>query len=94
MKDVGAHAKASGFNHRSIGVAFNGNFDTSKPSEEMLQVGIDLVTSLALSFGIRQDRVIGHKDVPGAQTVCPGQHFPIERFQKAVSDLYRIVARP
>lgn len=71
---VGAHAY--GANSHSIGVCFEGNYEveTSMPAAQ-LAAGQALVADIKRRWGI--SKVIGHRDVAGATTDCPGKYFPL-----------------
>lgn len=70
---VGAHAY--GANSHSIGICFEGNYqvEQSMPSAQ-LAAGQALVADIKRRWGITG--VIGHKDVSGSTTDCPGRYFP------------------
>ena len=70
---VGAHAY--GANSHSIGVCFEGNYEVeqSMPAAQ-LAAGQTLVADIKRRWGIT--KVIGHKDVAGSTTDCPGKYFP------------------
>lgn len=70
---VGAHAY--GANSHSIGVCFEGNYEVeqSMPAAQ-LAAGQALVADIKRRWGIT--KVIGHKDVAGSTTDCPGKYFP------------------
>ncbi len=81
----GAHAKASNFNHKSIGIALIGNFSERDVSETQLQTLAYLVNVLRQHYRIPKWRIVRHGDVPGAATECPGTHFPWARFKQMLS---------
>jgi len=70
---VGAHAY--GANSHSIGVCFEGNYqvEPTMPAAQ-LAAGQALVADIKRRWGIT--KVIGHKDVAGSTTDCPGKYFP------------------
>lgn len=72
---VGAHAY--GANSHSIGVCFEGNYqaEQSMPAAQ-LAAGQALVADIKRRWGIT--KVIGHKDVAGSTTDCPGKYFPFD----------------
>ncbi|MEW6662931.1 MAG: peptidoglycan recognition family protein [Bacillota bacterium] len=74
----GAHCRASGMNFRGIGVALTGNFDRRKPTMAQVTSLADLLFELYLSHDIPPDRILGHSQVPGAKTRCPGRNFPLQ----------------
>lgn len=71
---VGAHAY--GANSHSIGVCFEGNYQVEQtmPAAQ-LAAGQALVADIKRRCGIT--KVIGHKDVAGSTTDCPGKYFPL-----------------
>lgn len=74
---LGAHA--SGNNSNSIGICFEGNFDTEKMPEPQLTAGRELITYLKDKYKI--SKIQRHRDV-GA-TSCPGKYFPFAEITKA-----------
>ena len=70
---VGAHAY--GANSHSICVCFEGNYEVepTMPAAQ-LAAGQALVADIKQRWGI--SKVIGHKDVAGSTTDCPGKYFP------------------
>lgn len=69
---AGAHAK--GFNARSIGVCFEGDYSTSELPRAAFDLGARLVADLLVEFPTVR-RVCGHRDLP-YPTECPGEMFP------------------
>jgi len=83
----GAHCKAGDMNARAVGICFVGNFETDEgPSEAQLRAGADLVRYLAWRFAIPCGNILGHGEVTGARTQCPGRFFPIERMRAAARE--------
>lgn len=80
---VGAHAEGS--NRVSIGVCFEGNFQTERemPAPQ-LQVGCELIAALRERYPAAQ--VLGHRDVATGGTTCPGQYFPFGTIAGAKTD--------
>jgi N-acetylmuramoyl-L-alanine amidase len=78
--EVGAHCAAGDMNRRGIGVCFVGNYETTRPDMEMLRFGARHIRSICEQFGIVMDRrqIVGHGEVPGAATACPGKHFNLD----------------
>lgn len=67
---VGAHA--SGANSNSIGICFEGNFETEAMPDLQKNAGKELAAYLKNKYGITT--VQRHKDV--GSTSCPGKNFP------------------
>lgn len=72
----GAHCKAGGMNEMAIGVALVGNFNTDLPTLKQLDSLTYLLNTLCRQYGIAPKHIMGHRDVPGAATDCPGKRFP------------------
>jgi len=72
---VGAHCRANGMNFKSLGICLTGNFEQEHPSEAQLKTLEELIEKLRAKYNIPIDNVLGHKEVPGARTVCPGRNF-------------------
>ncbi len=69
---VGAHA--SNNNSNSLGICFEGNFETEVMTDSQKRAGAELVAYLKSRYGI--GTVQRHKDV--GKTSCPGKNFPFE----------------
>lgn len=80
---VGAHAY--GANSHSIGVCFEGNYEVepSMPSAQ-LAAGQALVADIKRRWGI--SKVIGHREVAGATTDCPGKYFPFSNIASGTTE--------
>lgn len=69
---VGSHAgSTNGYNTHSIGICFEGNFETEAMSKAQVNVGRELIADIKARHQIKQ--VLRHKDV--AATACPGRNF-------------------
>ena len=79
-QQYGAHCKASGMNRKSIGVCLVGNFSKVNVSKKQLSSLVYLVNLLRRYYHIPLDNIIGHGQVRGASTECPGNKFPWNRF--------------
>lgn len=70
----------SGMNYCSIGICFEGNFETEEMGPEQIKAGAELVSDIVSRYpGIC---VGAHRDY-GA-TACPGRNFPLELLGLAV----------
>ncbi len=78
---VGAHANANGMNEHGIGISLVGNFSETYVTEKELHALVFLVKTLQSYYKIPNSNVIGHRNVPGKNTECPGNHFPWDRFK-------------
>jgi len=82
---VGAHAYNS--NHDSLGVCFEGNYDTERTMPDaQLDAGIELVAYLKGKYNIT--KVQKHKDV--CATDCPGRFFPFSELATATAHKKRV----
>lgn len=80
--ETGAHAP--GYNERSLGVCFVGNFDQDEPSAAQWRTGIKLVRWAIRHYGIPVDNIIGHREVEGVTKTCPGLRFNLNTFRDDV----------
>lgn len=78
---IGSHAK--GFNLTSIGICFEGNFETEVPTSIQIEAGLELVAYLKIKYNVRS--VKGHGELMA--TACPGKLFPIDRFRGVEENL-------
>lgn len=67
---VGSHAK--GYNSKSIGICFEGDYTVQTMPKAQLEAGKELVAYLKAKYGIA--KVKGHRDLMA--TSCPGKNFP------------------
>ena len=80
----GAHCKADGMNSRAIGICLVGNFSVDDVSTEQLNSLIYLVNTLRAYYKIPKTKILGHGQVCGAKTECPGTRFPWKEFWRRV----------
>lgn len=80
IKKVGAHAY--GFNSSSIGICFEGNFETEKMSAAQKKAGMELVTYVKQLYPTIT-KVVGHRDLMA--TACPGKNFPFDEIAKGAA---------
>lgn len=83
----GAHCKAWGMNRAGIGICLVGNFSQERVSEEQLDSLVYLVNILKVYYNIPSKNIMGHGQVPGARTECPGKYFPWQEFRRRLSAL-------
>ncbi|MCM8783004.1 MAG: N-acetylmuramoyl-L-alanine amidase [Candidatus Omnitrophica bacterium] len=80
----GAHCRASGMNYKGIGICLVGNFSKEKVSSKQLESLVYLVNILKRYYHIPLRNILGHGQVPGARTECPGKNFPWKEFYEAL----------
>jgi N-acetylmuramoyl-L-alanine amidase len=83
-QENGAHCKASNMNRVGIGIALVGNFNNTKPSKKQIDTLVYTVNVLKAYYKIPVSNIMGHRDVPGASTECPGNLFPWQDFIRRV----------
>ena len=79
----GAHCKAADMNSKGIGICLVGNFNNEQVSEKQLESLVYLVQLLKDTYHIPDSHIIGHGEVPGASTACPGIISPGKAFWKS-----------
>jgi LysM repeat protein len=79
-QENGAHCKANGMNYRGIGICLVGNFDKERVSANQMDSLIRLVRILKEYYHIPDSHIMGHGQVKGANTDCPGKKFPWDEF--------------
>jgi N-acetyl-anhydromuramyl-L-alanine amidase AmpD len=78
---VGAHC--SGYNDKSVGVCFEGNFENEKMSVQQIKSGKALVEHLKALYP--KAAVVPHREFQS--TACPGRNFPFEEIKKGESKM-------
>jgi N-acetylmuramoyl-L-alanine amidase len=76
----GAHCLAGGMNHQGIGICLVGNLSRERLSSKQLDSLVYLVNLLREYYRIPRSHILGHSQVPGAATECPGLRFPWDEF--------------
>ncbi len=79
-KQDGAHCRAGEMNYKAIGICLVGNFNQGRVTEKQMESLVYLVNKLRKYYHIPKSNILGHGQVPGAQTDCPGKKFPWGRF--------------
>ncbi|MBU1134441.1 MAG: N-acetylmuramoyl-L-alanine amidase [Candidatus Omnitrophica bacterium] len=77
----GAHCNASGMNKKGIGICLVGNFNEQRVSEKQMESLIYLINRLKKYYRIPIRNIVGHGQVSGAKTECPGKYFPWRTFE-------------
>jgi len=78
----GAHCNADGMNFKSIGICLVGDFDKQKPTPAQMEALGRLCRDIMERHKIPASRVLGHGEVKGAATNCPGKNFDMAAFRK------------
>ncbi len=77
----GAHCKAADMNFKGIGICLVGNFSKEKVSQKQMGSLVYLIKILRVYYNIPYRNIMGHGQVPGAKTECPGKRFPWKEFK-------------
>jgi hypothetical protein len=86
LDQPGAHCLADGMNKKGIGVALIGNLEEHPPWQEQVEALIELMARLMQQHRIPAQNVLGHREVPGAATACPGKYFPLAEVREKVRE--------
>ncbi len=80
----GAHCKVDSMNTKAIGICLVGNFSEDNVSMEQMDSLVYLVDTLRMYYKIPKRKILGHSQVLGAKTECPGTRFPWRKFWSQV----------
>lgn len=80
----GAHTKQGDWNKKAIGIAVVGNYSETGLPDKMFDSLNFLVVTLKRFYRIPDQNIVGHRDVPGAATECPGKFFPWNEFKRRI----------
>jgi hypothetical protein len=80
-RNQGAHC-LNGWNSKSLGISFQGNFEIQTPTEVQYRAGAELIAQLILDEGLNIHDVDGHKKFDA--TVCPGKNFDLNKLRNYV----------
>ena len=78
---MGAHAE--GHNDHTVGICFEGNFESEKMGKAQKEAGRWLVAHIRECYGKKLD-VLRHSDL--CATACPGRNFPFEDIERVSDD--------
>ena len=81
----GAHCKANGMNYRGIGICLVGNFNEDRVTPKQMESLVLLVNELKEYYRISNSHILGHGQVKGASTDCPGKKFPWSEFLRSLN---------
>ena len=85
-QENGAHCHAAEMNSRGIGICLVGNFSKEQVSEKQMASLVYLVNILKKYYRVPMSHIVGHGQVPGARTECPGKYFPWARFRQRLEN--------
>lgn len=78
----GGHCRQAYINEHGIGICLVGNFSVDQPTSKQLDSLALLVHGLQDQFHIPNDHVLGHGEVIGEFSECPGSQFPWDELHK------------
>ncbi|MCS7048763.1 MAG: peptidoglycan recognition protein family protein [Verrucomicrobiae bacterium] len=81
----GGHCRTRRWNDTGIGICLVGDFTKDTPTERQLDSLVLLVRGLQEQFDIPLDHVVGHGQLEGESTECPGHRFPWDEFKARLS---------
>lgn len=79
-QEYGAHCKAGEMNYKGIGICLVGNFNEEDVLPAQIESLVYLVNTLKRYYSIPNSNILGHGQVKGAATDCPGRNFPWVEF--------------
>jgi N-acetyl-anhydromuramyl-L-alanine amidase AmpD len=81
----GGHCRQAYINETGIGICLVGDFTDSQPTPKQLDSLVLLIRSLQEQFNIPDDHVLGHGEVIGEFSECPGRQFPWDALKKRLA---------
>ena len=82
----GGHCRQAYINERGIGICLVGNFSVDQPTSKQLDSLVLLIHGLQEQFHIPYDHILGHGEVIGEFSECPGSQFPWDEFHKRLGE--------
>lgn len=73
-------------NHCSIGVAVIGDLDEHRVLPEQWEALKGLLQDLACEHRISAENILGHREVPGAATACPGKFLDMDSLRSELRE--------
>src|SRR6266403_745882 len=82
----GGHCRQAYINEHGIGICLVGNFSVDQPTSKQLDSLALLIHGLQDQFHIPNDHVLGHGEVIGEFSECPGSQFPWDELHKRLNE--------
>jgi len=70
---VGGHCRADRMNYRSLGICLTGDFRTQQATSYQIKTLTGIIKQLMDLYNIPIENILGHSEVKGSKTVCPGK---------------------
>ena len=84
-QQAGAHAGNAEYNQAGIGICLVGDFEHGgRPSARQMASLRALVRFLQVKTGVPTSEVVGHGNVPGKSTECPGKNLDLFAFRASL----------
>jgi len=81
----GAHV--AGFNDYTLGICIVGNFSVTMPNVDLLRYAAwRVIAPWCVQYSIPVENIVGHSEVPGTDTECPGLNLDMDRFRELISE--------
>ena len=81
----GGHCRQAYFNEHGIGICLVGDFSRDQPTPKQMESLVLLVRGLQEQFHIPDDHILGHGEVVGEFSECPGKEFPWDELRKRLA---------
>ena len=78
----GGHCRQAYINEHGIGICLVGDFSRDQPTAKQLDSLVLLIRGLQEQFHIPDDHILGHGEVIGEFSECPGKNFPWEELRQ------------
>jgi LysM repeat protein len=78
----GGHCGDYRMNQIGIGICLVGDFEKTHPTRKQMESLLYLLKYLIKEYNVPKQRVIGHRDVRGGDTKCPGKNFSLVELRK------------
>jgi hypothetical protein len=90
---AGAHDGNFEYNQHGVGICLVGDFEHNGPPSPRQMAALQrLVIFLQAKTGVQTASIIGHGNVPGRNTECPGRFFDMSGFRASLNSAYRRTA--
>jgi N-acetylmuramoyl-L-alanine amidase len=73
---AGGHCRQQHINEHGVGICLVGDFSRAQPTPKQLESLLLLVRGLQEQFQIPPENVVGHGELFGEFSECPGKNFP------------------
>lgn len=78
----GGHCRQAYVNEHGIGICLVGDFSRDQPTAKQLDALALLIRGLQEQFKIPNDHILGHGEVVGEYSECPGHEFPWDELRQ------------